>query len=648
MTDKYAENARPRGRAPRSFPVSLSLLGDVPLISLLSINHGFGGDPLLDNLSLSISAGERICLLGRNGAGKSTLLRVLAGEITPDNGQVRRDANIRVGWLPQEVAATVQGTVREVVASALGELGAWLTEYSNADGSDLARMGTLQHLIEAGGGWDVENRIERVIDRLELPAQVEFTALSGGMQRRVLLGRALVGEPDLLLLDEPTNHLDIAAIEWLESMLGAWRGTLLFTTHDRRFMQSLATRILEIDRGALTSWPGDYDNYLRRRAERDAAEALENARFDKRLAQEEVWIRQGIKARRTRNEGRVRRLERMRSERQERRQQQGSARIELQGAAQSGKRVAEAKDVSFGYGDELLIRDFSILIERGDRIGILGPNGVGKTTLLRLLLGDLTPRQGLIVSGTNLAIAYFDQHRQQLDDTLRVRDAIADGSDFITVGDQRRHVIGYLQDFLFSPASAQAPVSTLSGGERARLLLARLFAQPSNLLVMDEPTNDLDVETLELLEERLLQYEGTLLLISHDRSFIDNVVTQTLAFEGDGHIREYVGGYSDWLAQRVPQLKEQSAAMRVASTSSFAAVAKPASTRRLKFSEQKELEQLPGKIEGVETEIGALQMQLAAPGFYQRDPQGATALRLTLAELEARLATLYERWASLE
>ena len=615
-------------------------------------------------MSLAIERGERICLLGRNGTGKSTLLRVLAGEITPDTGALRRDVGLRVGWLPQEVPAAVAGTVHEVVASALGELGGWLAEYSAADGSDLARMGALQHLIEAAGGWDVESRIERVLARLELPAQAQFTALSGGMQRRVLLGRALVAEPDLLLLDEPTNHLDIAAIEWLEGMLGAWRGALLFTTHDRRFMQSLATRILEIDRGALTSWPGDYANYLRRRAERDSAEALENARFDKRLAEEEVWIRQGIKARRTRNEGRVRRLEAMRGERAQRREQQASARIEVQTAAQSGRRVGEARNVTFGYGDKVLIRDFSVLIERGDRIGILGANGVGKTTLLRLLLGDIAPQHGTIIAGTNLATAYFDQHRAKLDDSVRVRDAIADGSDFVTVGEQRRHVIGYLQDFLFSPASAQALVHTLSGGERARLLLARLFAQPSNLLVMDEPTNDLDVETLELLEERLLQYTGTLLLISHDRVFIDNVVTATLAFDGAGNISENVGGYSDWLARRMAPAKlpesgrassvNRTVTPRLAQAAAPAGAvpavpaAQPATVRRLKFAEQKELAQLPARIEAEEARIAALQARLAAPELYRQDPAAAVVLRVELTEREASLATLYDRWAALD
>src|SRR6478672_1571501 len=525
----------------------------MPLITLQDIDYSVGGPLLLDHVDLAIEAGERIALIGRNGAGKSTLLKLLSGEIKADDGQIRVEGGRRIARLEQEVPADAQGAVFDVVAAGLGELGAQLAQFhhlSHADPVDTDALARVQALIEAAHGWSLDQRVGEVLDRLGLDGEAAFARLSGGMKRRVLLARALVSAPDLLLLDEPTNHLDITAIDWLESFLKQWSGALVFVTHDRRFLRALATRIVEIDRGQVTSWPGDWDNYVRRKEERLNAEAQENARFDKLLAQEEVWIRQGIKARRTRDEGRVRRLKAMRNERAERRAQAGNVRMATAQAGESGKKVIEAKDVDFAHGDNVLVRDFSTTILRGDRIGLVGPNGSGKTTLLKLLLGDLQPQAGEIRSGTQLQVAYFDQYRATLREDWNAIENVAEGREFVEVGGKQKHIIGYLQDFLFTPERARAPITRLSGGERNRLLLARLFAQPSNLLVMDEPTNDLDVETLELLEELLGDYAGTLLLVSHDRDFLDNVVTSTLVMEGDGRVSEYVGGYSDWLRQR--------------------------------------------------------------------------------------------------
>src|SRR6187455_203007 len=525
------------------------------LLQLQNVDFSVGGPLLLDDVNLSIDRGERLCIVGRNGAGKSTLLRLIAGEAQPDDGEVRRFGS-RVAGLAQEVPAGLEGTVFDVVAAGLGELGTLLARYHHllhdGDTPDMDALGEVQSRIEAGHGWALETRVEQVLERLGLPEDVEFAALSGGMKRRVLLAQALVAGPDLLLLDEPTNHLDIESIAWLEQFLLDFPGSVVFVTHDRAFLRRLATRIVEIDRGAVTSWPGDYDNFLRRREERMHAEAQANALFDKKLAQEEVWIRQGIKARRTRNEGRVTALKAMRRERAERREQTGNVSLAAAGADKSGKRVFEAKDVSFAFGDRVLVRDFSTVVQRGDKIGLIGANGSGKTTLLRLLLGDLQPQAGEIRTGTNLEIAFFDQLRGALREDWNALDNVSEGREFIDINGARKHVLGYLQDFLFSPERARAPITKLSGGERNRLLLAKLFARPSNLLVMDEPTNDLDVETLELLEELLIDYPGTLLLVSHDRDFLDHVVTSTLAMEGDGIVREYVGGYSDWIRQRPP------------------------------------------------------------------------------------------------
>ena len=507
----------------------------MPLITLNSVDYSVGGPLLLENVDFAVEPGERVALIGRNGAGKSTLLKLLSGDILPDDGEIRREGGARVARLEQEVPAGAAGDVFDVVADGMGELGKWLAEFhhlSHADEFDADAMSAVQAKIDAAQGWSADQRVVETLDKLGLDGDAQFSGLSGGMKRRVLLARALVSAPDLLLLDEPTNHLDIESIDWLEGFLKSWPGALVFVTHDRRFLRALATRIVEIDRGQLTSWPGDWANYERRREERLNAEAQENARFDKLLAQEEVWIRQGIKARRTRDEGRVRRLKAMRDERAQRRERTGNVKMEFAQSENSGKKVIEAKHVSFDYGGRVLLDDISTTVFRGDRIGLIGPNGSGKTTLLKTLLGGLQPTTGEVKLGSNLQVAYFDQYRATLREDWNAIENVAEGREFVEVGGKQKHVIGYLQDFLFTPERARAPITRLSGGERNRLLLAKLFAQPSNLLVMDEPTNDLDVETLELLEELLGDYPGTLLLVSHDRDFLDNVVTSTLVMEG--------------------------------------------------------------------------------------------------------------------
>ena len=634
----------------------------MPLLTLQDVDFGVGGPLLLDGVGLSIEPGERIALIGRNGAGKSTLLRLLAGELKPDDGEVRVEGGVRVARLEQEVPQDATGSVFDVVAAGLGALGALLAEYhhlihdAHDDHVDTDALAAVQAKIEDAGGWSVDLRVTETLTRLDLDGDQDFARLSGGMKRRVLLARALVSAPDLLLLDEPTNHLDIAAIDWLEGFLKAWPGALMFVTHDRRFLRALATRIVEVDRGALTSWPGDWDNYLRRREERLNAEAQENARFDKLLAQEEVWIRQGIKARRTRDEGRVRRLKAMREEYAQRRNLAGNVRMEAAQAAASGKKVIEAKDVTFAFGERVLVRDFSTTILRGDRIGLIGANGSGKTTLLKLLLGDLAPQSGEMKIGTQLQIAYFDQYRSTLREDWTALENVAEGKDSVTINGRSKHAIGYLQDFLFTPERARAPISRLSGGERNRLLLAKLFAQPSNLLVMDEPTNDLDVETLELLEELLGDYEGTLLLVSHDRDFLDRVVTSTLSMEGDGRIGEYVGGYSDWLRQRpVPAEAPKSAARTTANpaeparTAAAPASAPPApAKRKLSYKDQRELELLPQKIEDLETRIAALTDAMHDPSFFQRAHAEVAAHNAELAAAQAELEQAYARWEALE
>ncbi|MBK5966009.1 ABC transporter ATP-binding protein [Thiocystis minor] len=631
----------------------------MPLLNLDSISLSYGQPPLLEDVTLTIDRGERICLIGRNGAGKSTLLRIIAGEIQADGGQVRVVQGVTIAKLAQEIPREqTDATVFEVVADGLGDLGGLVQEYfrlshglgASASEGELDRLARVQQQLEDRNGWEIERRTERVITRLGLDAEAQFQSLSGGLQRRVLLARALVIEPDLLLLDEPTNHLDIESINWLEEFLLDFPGSLLFVTHDRRFLQRVATRILEIDRGRITDWPGDYANYLRRREERLHAESMAVEQFDRKLAEEEVWIRQGVKARRTRNEGRVRALKALREERRERREQQGTARLRVSDAERSGKLVVEAEGVTYGWSDQPVIRDFSTLILRGDKIGIIGPNGVGKSTLLKLLLGDLEPQGGRIQRGTNLQVAYFDQLRAQLDLEKSVQDNVAGGSDQIEIDGQSRHVLSYLKDFLFTPERARQPVNALSGGERNRLLLAKLFTRPANLLVLDEPTNDLDTETLELLEELLVQFAGTLLLVSHDRVMLDNVVTSTLVFEGDGRVNDYVGGYEDWLRQRpAPVAPVRPAETKPKPAESGPETAKPKrGADKLSFKETRELAELPARIESLEQEQSDLHARMADPALYQADGGEVAKVKARLEVVDAALEEAYARWETLE
>ena len=617
----------------------------MPLLQARNLTLAYGDKPLLERADLQLEPGERVCLVGLNGSGKSTLLRVIAGEARVDDGEIVRPAGLRIGFLAQDMPAGFEGSVYDCVAAGIGKLAGTITDWHHAalaaaeDTSALRRLERLQNEIESAGAWNLESRISSTITRLGLPPDVAFEQLSGGLRRRALLGRALVADPELLLLDEPTNHLDIDSILWLENLLLEFTGTLLFITHDRSFLRRLATRIVELDRGRLTSWPGDYDRYLAARAAALEAEARQNALFDKKLAQEEAWIRQGIKARRTRNEGRVRALEKMRNERAARRERGAAARIAASEAGASGKIVIEAERLSFAWGDQPIVRDFGCTILRGDRIGILGPNGCGKSTLIRLLLGRLAPNGGRVRTGTRLEIAYFDQHREALDPEKSVRDNLGVPGDRVERGGGAQHVVGYLRDFLFEEQSIHQPVKALSGGERNRLLLARLFTREFNLLVMDEPTNDLDIETLELLETLLIDFGGTLLLVSHDREFIDNTVTSTIAFDAPGVVNEYAGGYADWLRQRPPPIVDPPPR-----TTTRPRVAK----RERKSSSQRELRALPGKIEKLEAEIAALQDRFSAPDYYKRDPAVIRDEQRHLQALEADLAGLYRRWQELE
>ena len=624
------------------------------LVTLRHVQLGFGGPLLLDDVSFSVDDGERVCLLGRNGTGKSTLMKLLAGDLQPDDGKIAVRQGARVARLTQEVPDELNGPVFDVVASGLGELGELVRTYhhlavrleSESDAVLLQRLAEVQHQLEAAQGWQTEQLVETVITRLQLDAESEFSALSGGLKRRVLLARALVRQPDLLLLDEPTNHLDIESIDWLEQFLLGYGGALLFVTHDRAFLQRLATRIIELDRGSASDWPGDYANFLRRKDEMLNAEEKANERFDKRLAEEETWIRQGIKARRTRNEGRVRALQEMRDERNRRREQQGQVRMSMQRSEQSGKLVAEVEGISYAWDKDAVVKDLSVSIMRGDRIGVIGPNGIGKSTLLNLLLGRLEPDAGSVRLGTKLEVAYFDQLRAALDESKSVRDNLAEGSDTVMVNGQSKHVISYLQDFLFTPDRAHQPVSALSGGERNRLLLARLFTRPANVLVMDEPTNDLDLETLELLEELLLEYKGTLLLVSHDRAFLNSVVTSTLVFEGGGRVVEYVGGYDDWLRQR-PEASLPAAEKR-RNQKALPVKPVPVKSKKLGYRERRELESLPVTIETLEQRLASMNSELADPGFYRQGAEVITGMQLKLAALEAELAAAYRRWEELE
>ena len=620
------------------------------LINLVDVDYSVGGPLLLEHSNLAIERGERIAVVGRNGEGKSTLLKLIAGEIRPDSGEVRVEGGVRVARLAQEVPHALSGEVFDVVAGALGHVGELLAEFHHLshhldEPGATAALARVQTAIDAERGWNVDQRVTEVLARLGLPEDADFAAMSGGMKRRVLLARALVIDPDVLLLDEPTNHLDIEAIAWLEEMLLGFAGSLVFVTHDRRFLRVLATRIVEIDRGSVTSWPGDYENYLRRREERAHAEAQANALFDRKLAQEEVWIRQGIKARRTRNEGRVRALESMRRERASRRERVGAAKISVGSAAPSGRRVIDVDGIRFAYGDRVIVDALTTMIQRGDRVGLIGPNGSGKTTLLKLLLGDLKPQRGEVTLGSGIEIAYFDQHRAQLRDDQNALDNVAEGREYIEINGARKHVIGYMQDFLFSPERSRAPITALSGGERNRLLLAKLFAKPSNLLVMDEPTNDLDIETLELLEELLAAYPGTLLLVSHDRDFIDDVVTSTLVLEGDGRVGEYVGGYSDWVRQAKPIAAKK---IEAPSKERREEPAPAPTKRKLSWKETRELEALPARIEQLETDLAAMNARLEDPAFYRQDSAAIVTANAAMAAKQAELDEAYARWQSLE
>ena len=623
------------------------------LITLHHVHLGYGS-PLLDDVSVSLERGERIALIGRNGSGKSTLLKLLDRQIIPDDGDLFFRDGIRVSRLDQEVPIALAGTVYEVVAGGLGALGDLL---SRADTLSRQLMGSPESLMaleacqaamDEAGAWEKPKAIEALLDRLDLPRDSDIGSLSGGLKRRVLLARALVTEPDVLLLDEPTNHLDLDAILWLENFLIGWKGALILITHDRAFLQKVATRILELDRGLLSDFPGDYPTYLRRKAEALNAEAKNQAEFDKRLAQEEAWIRQGIKARRTRDMGRVRRLVEMRQQRLERRSLKGQANIQIQQAERSGKLVVEAEGIDFYYGDRPILREFSTTILRGDRVGIIGPNGSGKTTLLRLLLGDLNPSLGTLRRGTHLEVAYFDQYRATLDENATVIDNVAMGSDRVTLNGRNIHAIGYLQDFLFTPDRARQPVRSLSGGERNRLLLARLFTQPANVLVLDEPTNDLDAETLELLEERLIDFEGTVLVVSHDRAFLNNLVTSVLVFEESAVVREYVGGYDDWVRQRPSKAPADSTKPR---SEALPVAEEPGPSPRplkLSYKEAKELEALPARIESLEDELSALTAALNDPSFYQQSRTDRQAHEERLNACQTALESAYQIWESLE
>ena len=628
----------------------------MPLLVLDHLHHAYGHLPLLDDVSLQLEAGERVALIGRNGSGKSTLLQIVAGEVAPDRGTVWRAPGVRTARLVQDVPLDTHDTVFEVVAQGLGELSALVAAYHHAavdvargDADALARLGRLQHELEERDGWRVEQRVELVLTRLGLPADAPVDSLSGGWRRRVLLARALVAAPDVLLLDEPTNHLDVEAIEWLETFVADYPGAVLFVTHDRAFLERLATRVVERDRGRLTSWPGDYATFLAKKEAWLESEALADAKFDKKLAEEEVWLRRGIKARRTRDEGRVKRLMEMRVERAARRQVTGTVRMALDAADPSGKLVLEAERVSKAFGPTVVIRDFSTRVLRGDRIGLIGANGAGKTTLLRLLLGELPPDTGTVRRGANVQVAYYDQQREQLDPERTVVDTVGDGNDRVTVAGRTRHVHGYLEDFLFPPERARSPVKALSGGERNRLLLARLFTRPANVLVLDEPTNDLDLETLELLEAQLAEWPGTLLVVSHDRRFLDHVVTSTIAFEGDGRLTEYVGGYDDWLRQR-PQ-----PVVAVATPAPGTAAPPPAAPdrpstqpRKATNKERLEFEALPARIEALEQEQHRLTADVHAADFYKKP---AAEIAATMARLEAipgELLAAYARWDELD
>ncbi len=634
----------------------------MPHITLNNAALAYGHVALLDHVDFQLDEGERIGLIGRNGGGKSSMLKVLAAEAVLDDGIVWRAPGVRICYVSQEPVLNAAATVFDEVARGLGELQQIITDYHHlshqlaepdADYEKLLiEIQPLQTALEAQNGWAVQARIETAIQRLELNADSRVGDLSGGVRKRVALAQALVAEPDVLILDEPTNHLDFPSIEWLEGLLNNFRGSVLFVTHDRCFLDNIATRIVELDRGKLASFPGNFAAYLRTKELMLQDEAVLNAKFDKVLAQEEVWVRQGIKARGVRNEGRVRRLEQLRRERSVRRERVGKVEMNLEAGDRSGKLVAELSHVSKSFGDRQVIKDFSCRIQRGDKIGLLGPNGCGKSTLLKIILGEMQPDSGKVQMGTKLAVAYFDQLRTQLDEEATLADTISQGADFIEIGGVRKHIISYLGDFLFAPERARSPVKSLSGGERNRLLLARLFSRPANVLVLDEPTNDLDIETLELLEELLANYDGTLFLVSHDRAFLDNVVTQVIAFEGEGKLMEYVGGYEDWVRVKKHEAAQQTPAREAVQPKATSPKAtQPASSkskRKLSVKEAQELEKIPADIQTLEREQADIGANLAAGKMYRDDPKQAKKLQIRAAEIEGELLQLMARWEELE
>ncbi|MYM83997.1 ATP-binding cassette domain-containing protein [Duganella sp. FT50W] len=625
------------------------------VISLSSAQLAFGHVALLDHAEFSLETGERVGLIGRNGTGKSSLLKIISGKFKLDDGLLVMQQSLKIVYVEQEPVFVPQMSVHDAVAEGLGELPLLLKEYEELTGqfgqgdddAVMARMHDIQVQLDAADAWNLSNKVETVLDKLNLSGDLLMQQLSGGMQKRVALARALVAAPDVLLLDEPTNHLDFTSILWLEGLLRDFKGSVLFITHDRSFLDNVATRIIELDRGKLLSFPGNFSAYQVRKAEQLAIEEVENAKFDKVLAQEEVWIRKGVKARRVRDEGRVRRLEALRLLRAARREQQGQVKLEVSSGERSGKIVAELENISKHFGERVIVRDFTGTILRGDKVGLIGANGAGKTTLLKMILGELAPDSGVAKLGTKLQVAYFDQMRAQLNEEASLADTISPGSDWVEVNGQKKHVMSYLGDFLFAPERARSPVKSLSGGERNRLLLARLFAKPANCLVLDEPTNDLDIDTLELLEELLEEYSGTVFLVSHDRTFLDNVVTQVIVAEGDGLWREYVGGYSDW-----ERVRATSAAKPVVKAAPVAAPAAAPSTapktKKLSYKEQRELEELPKLIALLEDEQAVLAGQLADPDFYKKTPAEAKRLHGRVAEIEEELLAALEKWEDIE
>ncbi|MBJ7553400.1 ATP-binding cassette domain-containing protein [Marinomonas spartinae] len=641
------------------------------LLSLEQVSVAFGHNPLLSKISFSAEAGERVAIIGRNGAGKSTFLKVVSGEQIPDEGVVRIEGGMKIAQLPQELPDANEKTVREVVSEGAGQAHHLMKRYfsllEDFENDHSHELGEIQAELDKIQGWDLEQRVNHMVQRLRLPADKLMSELSGGWRRRVILAQALISNPDILLLDEPTNHLDVPTIEWMEQQLQQFRGLILFITHDRRFLEKLANRIVELDRGNLISFTGNIHEFLVFKEKLLEEEERANALFDKRLAEEEVWIRQGIKARRTRNEGRVRALKALRQERSERINRQGNAKMAIETKDKSGKLVAEFTQVGHAFEDKVILNPMDFIVNRGDRIGLIGPNGCGKSTFLKILLGDLKPKSGTVRQGTKLNVAYFDQLREQLDPEQTVVENVGEGKDTIEINGQSKHVIGYLGDFLFPPERARTPVKALSGGERNRVLLAKLFTKPANLLIMDEPTNDLDVETLELLEELLMNYDGTLLLVSHDRSFLDNVVTSVIAFEGEGNVKEYVGGYQDWIRQGgkfpaestsqtddVPTKKEQAKAeaKKVAEatqqTTTKAAASTPKPKTKLSYKLQREFDAMPETIAKLEEDIAALQDITSSPDFYTGDAQNIEQTLAMMADKEQELETMMERWLELE